>query len=157
MNNPLEINTLLSELCVEIGNLRVELAATRNTLTKLTGVHETPVLSEVDSSKFEGIDKKVAAILLKNKIPPHIKGYIFLRDAIKMVYMDFELLTGVTKVLYPDIAKNYNSTPVRVERAIRHAIEVSWYKRGYSGKKPTNSEFIAMIADKLRLEAEANE
>ena len=98
-------------------------------------------------------------------VPAHIKGYLYLREAIKMVIDNVELLGAVTKELYPSIAKKFNTTPSRVERAIRHAIEVAWSRGkvdtinqlfGYTVHntkgKPTNSEFIAMIADKLRLE-----
>ena len=98
-------------------------------------------------------------------MPAHIKGYAFLREAIQMVYTDVELLGAVTKVLYPEIAKKYNTTSSRVERAIRHAIEVAWNRGNYDviskmfgytvhhlKSKPTNSEFIAMIADKIRFE-----
>lgn len=98
-------------------------------------------------------------------IPAHIKGYQYLRDAIIMAVNDNEIINSITKVLYPDIAKKYQTTPSRVERAIRHAIEVAWNRGntetlndmfGYTintGKgKPTNSEFIALISDKLRLE-----
>ena len=98
-------------------------------------------------------------------VPAHIKGYQYLRDAITMVVEDMDLLSAVTKELYPAIAKRNNTTPSRVERAIRHAIEVAWNRGkletinnlfGYTVAedkgKPTNSEFIAIIADKLRLE-----
>jgi two-component system response regulator (stage 0 sporulation protein A) len=98
-------------------------------------------------------------------VPAHIKGYQYLRDAITMVVEDMDLLGAVTKELYPAIAKLNNTTPSRVERAIRHAIEVAWNRGkietinslfGYTVHndkgKPTNSEFIAIIADKLRLE-----
>jgi two-component system response regulator (stage 0 sporulation protein A) len=98
-------------------------------------------------------------------VPAHIKGYQYLRDAITMVIGDMDLLGAVTKELYPSIAKRNNTTPSRVERAIRHAIEVAWNRGrietintlfGYTVHndkgKPTNSEFIAIIADKLRLE-----
>lgn len=98
-------------------------------------------------------------------IPAHIKGYQYLRDAIIMSVNDIEMLNSITKILYPTIAKKYQTTASRVERAIRHAIEVSWSRGkmdtidalfGYTinnGKgKPTNSEFIALIADKIRLE-----
>ena len=99
------------------------------------------------------------------KDPAHIKGYQYLRDAIIMSVRDMEMLSSVTKVLYPTIAKHYQTTPSRVERAIRHAIEVAWSRGkmdtidelfGYTvsnGKgKPTNSEFIALISDRIRLE-----
>ena len=98
-------------------------------------------------------------------VPAHIKGYQFLRDSIIMSVNDMDILNSITKQLYPTIAKMHNTTPSRVERAIRHAIEVAWNRGkmdtinelfGYSiqaGKgKPTNSEFIALIADKIRLE-----
>ena len=98
-------------------------------------------------------------------IPAHIKGYQDLRDAIMMSVDDKEMLNSITKILYPSIAKQHGTTPSRVERAIRHAIEVAWSRGkvdtidelfGYTvhnGKgKPTNSEFVALIADKIRLE-----
>ena len=98
-------------------------------------------------------------------LPAHIKGYQYLREAIMMVVNDIEVINQITKQLYPDIAKKFHTTPSRVERAIRHAIEVAWSRGkadevenifGYTVSatkgKPTNSEFIAMIADKLRLE-----
>ena len=98
-------------------------------------------------------------------VPAHIKGYQYLREAIMMSVEDVEMLGSITKVLYPTIAKKYQTTPSRVERAIRHAIEVAWSRGrmetldalfGYTintGKgKPTNSEFIALIADKIRLQ-----
>ncbi len=98
-------------------------------------------------------------------VPAHIKGYQYLREAIMMSVNDIEMLNSITKILYPTIAKQFQTTPSRVERAIRHAIEVAWSRGkmdtiddlfGYTinnGKgKPTNSEFIALIADKIRLE-----
>ena len=98
-------------------------------------------------------------------VPAHIKGYQYLREAIIMSVNDIEMLNSITKILYPTIAKKYQTTSSRVERAIRHAIEVAWSRGkmdtidelfGYTihnGKgKPTNSEFIALIADKIRLE-----
>lgn len=113
----------------------------------------------------DSIDTQITNIIHKIGVPAHIKGYTFIREAIKMVIDDVSLLSAVTKELYPAIAKKYNTTPSRVERAIRHAIEVAW-SRGdtvtieqlfsctskSSKSKPTNSEFIAVIADKLRLE-----
>lgn len=111
------------------------------------------------------IEAEITNIIHEIGVPAHIKGYLYLREAIKMVIDNVELLGAVTKELYPSIAKNFNTTPSRVERAIRHAIEVAWSRGkvdtinqlfGYTVHttkgKPTNSEFIAMIADKLRLE-----
>lgn len=98
-------------------------------------------------------------------VPSHIKGYQYIREGISLIYNDPGIVGGITKELYPEIAKKYHSTTSRVERAIRHAIEVSWNRAnwdfmeeifGYSvdidKAKPTNSEFIVTIADKLRLE-----
>ena len=104
------------------------------------------------------IEAEITNIIHEIGVPAHIKGYLYLREAIKMVIDNVELLGAVTKELYPSIAKEFNTTPSRVERAIRHAIEVDTINQlfGYTVHttkgKPTNSEFIAMIADKLRLE-----
>jgi two-component system response regulator (stage 0 sporulation protein A) len=113
----------------------------------------------------KNVEVEVTNVLHEIGVPAHIKGYQYLRDAIIMVIKDIDVINSITKQLYPNIAKEYNTTPSRVERAIRHAIEVAWGRGqvdaidtlfGYTvnlGKgKPTNSEFIAMIADKLRLE-----
>lgn len=110
------------------------------------------------------LETNITSIMHDIGVPAHIKGYMYLREAITMVYNDIELLGSITKILYPDIAKGYNTTASRVERAIRHAIEVAWnrgnidsitdlfgYTINVSKAKPTNSEFIAMVADKLRL------
>lgn len=119
--------------------------------------------------KPKNLDASITSIIHEIGVPAHIKGYLYLREAISMVFNDIELLGSITKVLYPDIAKKYNTTASRVERAIRHAIEVAWsrgnidsisslfgYTVSMSKAKPTNSEFIAMVADKLRLEHKAS-
>ena len=111
------------------------------------------------------LEKDVTDMIHEIGVPAHIKGYQYLREAIMMSVEDNEMLNSITKVLYPSIAKKYQTTPSRVERAIRHAIEVAWSRGkmetldamfGYTintGKgKPTNSEFIALIADKIRLQ-----
>lgn len=111
------------------------------------------------------LEIEITNIIHEIGVPAHIKGYHYLRDAIIMVVEDIELLGAVTKELYPAIARENNTTPSRVERAIRHAIEVAWNRGrmetinnlfGYTVQcdkgKPTNSEFIAIIADKLRIE-----
>lgn len=120
-------------------------------------------------SKAEYIERNletdVTEIIHEIGVPAHIKGYQYLRDAIIMSVGDMDMLNSITKILYPTIAKKHQTTPSRVERAIRHAIEVAWSRGkmdtieelfGYTvsgGKgKPTNSEFIALIADKIRLE-----
>lgn len=111
------------------------------------------------------LEQDVTDIIHEIGVPAHIKGYQYLRDAIIMVVNDLDMLNSITKVLYPTIAKHHQTTPSRVERAIRHAIEVAWSRGkmdtidelfGYTVHnekgKPTNSEFIALIADKIRLE-----
>lgn len=111
------------------------------------------------------LESKITEILHEVGVPAHIKGYQYLRTSILDVINNIELLGAITKELYPSIAKKYGTTPSRVERAIRHAIEVAWNRGrietineifGYTihnnKGKPTNSEFIAMISDKLRLE-----
>ncbi len=110
------------------------------------------------------METQVTKIIHQIGVPAHIKGYQYLRTAIMMTISDSEIINSVTKVLYPSVAKKYQTTTSRVERAIRHAIEVAWDRGdldtlnayfGYtiqnSRGKPTNSEFIAMIADNLRL------
>lgn len=120
--------------------------------------------SEVQVKEPMDLETEITSIIHEIGVPAHIKGYMYLREAITMVVNDMELLSAVTKELYPSIAKKYNTTASRVERAIRHAIEVAWGRGqieainklfGYTVHtekgKPTNSEFIAIIADKLRL------
>ena len=107
----------------------------------------------------------VTGIIHEIGVPAHIKGYQYLREAIIIAVNDMDVINAITKVLYPQVAKTFQTTPSRVERAIRHAIEVAWDRGdvdvlnayfGYtihnSRGKPTNSEFIAMIADKFRLQ-----
>ncbi len=144
-----------------------------NNLIKVIREVNTPIKHKVGKDVvFKGenqsdeisLDTEIASILHEIGVPAHIKGYLYLRDAITMVYEDIELLGGVTKNLYPEIARKYRTTASRVERAIRHAIEVAFsrgsidtisqifsYTVNVTKSKPTNSEFIAMIADKLRL------
>jgi len=117
------------------------------------------------SAKPASLESRITQIMRDVGVPAHIKGYQYMRDAVMLVIDDMELISSVTKRLYPELAKRYKTTPSRVERAIRHAIEVAWTRGqvetihelfGYTINtkkgKPTNSEFIAMIADKLRLE-----
>lgn len=111
------------------------------------------------------LEADVTEIIHEIGVPAHIKGYQYLRDAIVMSVNDMDMLNSITKILYPTIAKKYQTTSSRVERAIRHAIEVAWSRGkmdtidemfGYTihnGKgKPTNSEFIALITDRIRLQ-----
>ncbi len=118
-----------------------------------------------EEKKVRNLEGDVTNIIHEIGVPAHIKGYQYLREAIMMSVDDIEMLNSITKILYPTIAKKFQTTPSRVERAIRHAIEVAWSRGkmdtidelfGYTinnGKgKPTNSEFIALIADKIRLD-----
>ncbi len=121
--------------------------------------------SDIKTLRSSDLQLTVSEIMREIGVPAHIKGYQYLRESIVLTVSDPELMHAVTKQLYPTVAKNNHTTPSRVERAIRHAIEVAWdrgdvdvlssyfgYTIQLSRGKPTNSEFIAMISDKLRLE-----
>ena len=116
------------------------------------------------------IESMVTNIIHEIGVPAHIKGYQYLREAIILAVSDLDVINAVTKVLYPQVAKTFQTTPSRVERAIRHAIEVAWdrgdldtlqrffgYTVSNTKGKPTNSEFIALIADKLQLQLKSAE
>jgi len=120
-------------------------------------------------NKEVNLETKITGILHEIGVPAHIRGYHYMREAIIMAVDDLDILNYITKELYPTIARKMNTTPSRVERAIRHAIEVAWNRGkvevidsmfGYTISnhkgKPTNSEFIALIADRLRLELKAS-
>ena len=111
------------------------------------------------------LEDRVTAIIHEVGVPAHIKGYQYVREAIMIAVNDMDVINAVTKVLYPEVAKRFATTPSRVERAIRHAIEVAWdrgdletlqhyfgYTVNSAKGKPTNSEFIALIADRLQLQ-----
>lgn len=138
-----------------------QLAGNATTVTTTS----TPRANVVHMPKGKNLDANITSIIHEIGVPAHIKGYQYLREAITMVYNNIEILGAITKTLYPAIAEKYKTTPSRVERAIRHAIEVAWtrgnidsisfifgYTINISKSKPTNSEFIAMVADKLRIE-----
>ena len=122
-------------------------------------------ISSMSNNKEDNLEALVTNVIHEVGVPAHIKGYQYLREAIIMVVNDIDVINQITKCLYPQIAQKFHTTPSRVERAIRHAIEVAWgrgqqdvvenifgYTVSASKGKPTNSEFIAMISDKLRLE-----
>lgn len=130
-----------------------------------SGGNQNGKVNLVSLGKGKSLDANITSIIHEIGVPAHIKGYQYLREAITMVYNNIEILGSITKTLYPAIAEKYKTTPSRVERAIRHAIEVAWtrgnidsismlfgYTINISKSKPTNSEFIAMVADKLRIE-----
>lgn len=142
-----------------IKHVKNKSTATRPDARKVNAYEKTT------ETRKPNLESDVTNIIHEIGVPAHIKGYQYLREAIIMSVNDVEMLNSITKILYPSIAKKYQTTPSRVERAIRHAIEVAWSRGkmdtidelfGYTinnGKgKPTNSEFIALIADKIRLE-----
>ena len=126
-----------------------------------------PVQRRMDKTSIESM---VTGIIHEIGVPAHIKGYQYLREAIIIAVNDMDVINAITKVLYPQVAKTFQTTPSRVERAIRHAIEVAWdrgdldtlqrffgYTVSNTKGKPTNSEFIALIADKLQLQLKSAE
>lgn len=128
-------------------------------------IHKIPGFDRAELYTMQTLEEDVTEIIHEVGVPAHIKGYQYLREAIIMSVNNMDMLNSITKVLYPGIAKKFQTTPSRVERAIRHAIEVAWSRGkmdtlddlfGYTisnGKgKPTNSEFIALITDKIRLQ-----
>lgn len=122
------------------------------------------------SSKQERMrEREITQVMLAMGIPANIKGYQYLREGIRLSMDDMEMVNYITKMLYPSIAKRYNTTSSRVERSIRHAIDVAWHRGSigniekifgypvyFQNEKPTNSEFIAFIADTLRLRESAS-
>lgn len=121
--------------------------------------------SERAEDEFQSLEREVTAVIHEVGVPAHIKGYQYVREAIVIAVQDMDVINAVTKVLYPEVARRYSTTPSRVERAVRHAIEVAWdrgdletlqhyfgYTVNSTKGKPTNSEFIAMIADRIRLQ-----
>lgn len=160
-----------ADLCmlkpVHMGSLceHIEDIATARIETTLEQQNHLPSASTAHGEdKTPDIETQVTKIIHQIGVPAHIKGYQYLRTAILLTVRDSDIINSVTKMLYPSVAKKYSTTTSRVERAIRHAIEVAWDRGdvdtlnsyfGYTVQnnrgKPTNSEFIAMIADNLRL------
>ena len=157
---PFDIELLIQRIR-EIKNFR---PSTSNEFIKRE-VKRTPYINVNTTKEENHLEALVTNVIHGVGVPAHIKGYQYLREAIIMVVNDIDVINQITKSLYPQIAQKFSTTPSRVERAIRHAIEVAWgrgemdlmenifgYTISASKGKPTNSEFIAMIADKLRLE-----
>lgn len=165
-----KIISMLSDLLTKDKEFQIMITVPAG--SRLTGTEGSVTGNKTDSKPVQGmetvsrhdLEKDVTDMIHEIGVPAHIKGYQYLREAIMMSVEDVEMLNSITKILYPSIAKKYQTTPSRVERAIRHAIEVAWSRGkmetldalfGYTiniGKgKPTNSEFIALIADKIRL------
>ncbi|AFM01215.1 MULTISPECIES: sporulation transcription factor Spo0A [Desulfitobacterium] len=146
----------------------IPLAKYNNNENSGNGAAPVPPIASASPSAVgtnpRNLEVEVTRMIHQMGVPAHVKGYQYLRDAIVCVVQDVSLLGAVTKELYPMIAEKYNTTPSRVERAIRHAIELAWdrgniefmnrffgYTINVDRGKPTNSEFIAMVADKLRM------
>lgn len=155
MLKPVDFEVLIDRICM----FSLESQGKGKELKPGEFKHSSEKVSSTD------METMVTEIIHEIGIPAHIKGYQYLRHAIMMVVDDLDIINSITKELYPTVAKDFNTTPSRVERAIRHAIEVAWdrgdtevlnsffgYTIANSKGKPTNSEFIAMIADKLRLQ-----
>jgi two-component system response regulator (stage 0 sporulation protein A) len=154
VQKPCDIPSLMSRIRVVSG--RAGAGGRRSGGGKISGLASEPSLETV-----------VTDIIHEIGVPAHIKGYQYLREAIILAINDMDVINAVTKLLYPMVAKKFSTTPSRVERAIRHAIEVAWDRGdietlqkffGYTVSnikgKPTNSEFIAMIADRLSLQSQ---
>ena len=136
----------------------------RNKILKIKPTFTTATYS-LKTSSFKNLDERLSNIFIRAGIPPHIKGYQFLREAVKLSVDRPEMINNITKKLYPSVAVHFDTTASKVERAIRHAIEVAW-NRGKieninnifgikiynKGEKPTNGELIALIADKIMIE-----
>ena len=163
------VKTVPDVVLLDVIMPRMDGIAVMEKVRKNHTLKKTPAFIMVTAAGSENMEQNlendVTHMLHEIGIPAHIKGYQYLRDAIIMSVEDHEMLSSVTKILYPAIAKKHQTTASRVERAIRHAIEVAWGRGrletinelfGYTvsnGKgKPTNSEFIALIADKIRLD-----
>ena len=139
---------------------------------RLEEIRFSSEIRQTNTRRMEGsnIETMVTNIIHEIGVPAHIKGYQYLREAIIIAVKDMDVINAITKVLYPQVAKTFGTTPSRVERAIRHAIEVAWdrgdldtlqrffgYTVSNTKGKPTNSEFIALIADKLQLQLKSSE
>ncbi|MBU5426652.1 sporulation transcription factor Spo0A [Tissierella pigra] len=162
---PFDFQVFIKRLKQVVGIDNTIIYSKETTESYMSNVPNIP--SKINIAGEKNLEAKITKIIHEIGIPAHIKGYLYLREAIFMVIEDMDFLGAITKELYPNIAIKFNTTPSRVERAIRHAIEVAWTRGkidtinrlfGYTVSnnkgKPTNSEFIALIADKLRLEQE---
>ena len=144
----------------EPSNLLQVISESRSQKNKVVTIEQ----KEEPKPEYLDLDSEITATLHEIGIPAHIRGYQYIREAINLAYNDLGILNSITKGLYPTIAVKFKTTASRVERAIRHAIEIAWirgnietitnifsYTISYNKAKPTNSEFIAMLSDKLRL------
>ena len=158
-------NFVTQEVVAEAGNLGASMFLSKPYNDSALVEH---LISLAEKSEKQlhgpGLEELVTSIIHEVGVPAHIKGYQYVREAIMITVENMDVINSVTKVLYPEVAKRYHTTPSRVERAIRHAIEVAWdrgdletlqkffgYTVSNAKGKPTNSEFIAMISDRIRL------
>ena len=159
-------NFVTQEVVAEAGNLGASMFLSKP-YNESAMVEHLISLAEKSEKQLHGpgLEELVTSIIHEVGVPAHIKGYQYVREAIMITVENMDVINSVTKVLYPEVAKRYHTTPSRVERAIRHAIEVAWdrgdletlqkyfgYTVSNAKGKPTNSEFIAMIADRIRLQ-----
>ena len=159
-------NFVTQEVVAEAGNLGASMFLSKPYNDSALVEH---LISLAEKSEKQlhgpGLEELVTSIIHEVGVPAHIKGYQYVREAIMITVENMDVINSVTKVLYPEVAKRYHTTPSRVERAIRHAIEVAWdrgdletlqrffgYTVSNTKGKPTNSEFIAMISDRIRLQ-----
>ena len=158
-------NIVTQEVVAEAGNLGASMFLSKP-YNESAMVEHLISLAEKNEKQLHGpgLEELVTSIIHEVGVPAHIKGYQYVREAIMITVENMDVINSVTKVLYPEVAKRYHTTPSRVERAIRHAIEVAWdrgdletlqrffgYTVSNAKGKPTNSEFIAMISDRIRL------
>src|SRR5699024_5396493 len=161
MIKPFKFETFIDRL--------IQISEIDSSYSKIDILESVPKIKESSISNEEiNLETRITKVIQEIGIPAHIKGYLYLREAITIVIDDMDYLGAITKELYPAVADKFDTTPSRVERAIRHAIEVAWnrgkidtieeifgYTINNNKGKPTNSEFIALIADKIRLEQES--
>lgn len=158
-------NFVTQEVVAEAGNLGASMFLSKP-YNESAMVEHLISLAEKNEKQLHGpgLEELVTSIIHEVGVPAHIKGYQYVREAIMITVENMDVINSVTKVLYPEVAKRYHTTPSRVERAIRHAIEVAWdrgdletlqrffgYTVSNAKGKPTNPEFIAMISDRIRL------
>ncbi|WP_156290762.1 sporulation initiation factor Spo0A C-terminal domain-containing protein [Oceanobacillus salinisoli] len=144
----------------EVEQLKAEIAGMKSILSK-HGLLEDVEEKVTIHPKLTDLERKISKVLMDFQITSNLKGYRYLKNAITMAFSKSEV-TNTTTVMYPEIADKYDTTPTRVERAIRHAIEKSWNNSSHQDfdlfdKKPTNSQFIAMISERLWLDLEDDE
>jgi len=161
---PLNMQSLHEQLLLLLTKNTLIPAPAATTMALTQQIVPPPPLTVTTSSRGNTLDERITHIFLTVGIPAHIKGYQFLREAIKLVVDSPDMINCITKRLYPTVAGNFLTSPSKVERAIRHAIEVAWSRgkmtnlnilfgaKNICEYKPTNGEFIALIADKMKIE-----